>query len=410
MSHSIPEAQALAIDTPYGSILHTGDWKLDPTPLLGPPSDETALAELAKKPVLAMICDSTNAMVEGHSGSEKDVSQVLTALIRGLRGRVAVTCFASNVARMESIARAAAAAGRSVALVGRSLRNIDAAARECGYLKSLPPFLREDDVDDLPDENVLMLITGSQGEPRSALARVALDTHPRIALGEGDTVIFSSRVIPGNERAITTVQDNLVRRGVDVMTDSDHAVHVSGHPARDELRRLYRLVKPRYAVPVHGEWRHLTAHAALAKEEGAHPILLEDGDILNLAPGTVEIVDSAPVGRLVLDENRLIPMQGEVMNARRRLLYNGVAVVSLAVDRAGNIVGEPKLSAPGLLDADDPEIGRVVYEFSETVADLTTATRRDDDLLTEAARAALRRAVGKRLKKRPQVDVHLLRV
>ena len=410
MSHSIPEAQALAIDTPYGTILHTGDWKLDPTPLLGPPSDELALAELAKKPVLAMICDSTNAMVEGHSGSEKDVSQVLTALIRGLRGRVAVTCFASNVARMESIAKAAAACGRSTVLVGRSLRNIDAAARECGYLKSLPPFLREDDADDLPDDNVLILITGSQGEPRSALARVAMDTHPRVALGEGDTVIFSSRVIPGNERAIGAVQDNLVRRGVHVMTDDDHAVHVSGHPARDELRRLYRLVKPRFSVPVHGEWRHLTAHAELAREEGAIPILMEDGDILNLAPGTVEIVDSAPVGRLVLDENRLIPMKGEVMNARRKLLYNGVVVASLAVDRAGNVLGEPKLSAPGLLDSDDPEAASVVRDFAVGIAGLSAATRRDDDLLVEAARTALRRAVGKRLKKRPQVDVHLLRI
>ncbi len=296
------------------------------------------------------------------------------------------------------------------ALVGRSLRNIDAAARECGYLKSLPPFLREDDVDDLPDDNVLILITGSQGEARSALSRVALDTHPRIALGEGDTVIFSSRVIPGNERAIGLVQDNLVRRGVNVMTDADHAVHVSGHPARDELRRLYRLVKPRYAVPVHGEWRHLTAHAALAKEEGARPILLEDGDILNLAPGTVEIVDSAPVGRLVLDEARLIPMQGEVMNTRRKLLYNGVVLASVAIDRAGNVLGQPKLSAPGLLDADDPEADRVVREFGEAIADLPVATRRDDDMLSDAARTALRRAVGKRLKKRPQVDVHLLRV
>ena len=410
MSHSIPEAQALAIDTPYGTILHTGDWKLDPTPLLGPPSDELALAELAKKPVLAMICDSTNAMVEGHSGSEKDVAQVLTALIRDLRGRVAVTCFASNVARMESIAKAAAACGRSTVLVGRSLRNIDAAARECGYLKSLPPFLREDDADDLPDDNVLILITGSQGEPRSALARVAMDTHPRVALGEGDTVIFSSRVIPGNERAIGAVQDNLVRRGVHVMTDDDHAVHVSGHPARDELRRLYRLVKPRFSVPVHGEWRHLTAHAELAREEGAIPILMEDGDILNLAPGTVEIVDSAPVGRLVLDENRLIPMKGEVMNARRKLLYNGVVVASLAVDRAGNVLGEPKLSAPGLLDSDDPEAASVVRDFAVGIAGLSAATRRDDDLLVEAARTALRRAVGKRLKKRPQVDVHLLRI
>jgi ribonuclease J len=410
MAHSIPEAQALVIDTPYGTILHTGDWKLDATPLIGPPTDEAALAALASKPVLAMICDSTNAMVEGHSGSEQDVRQVLTALIRDLRGRVAVTCFASNVARLESIAKAGLAAGRSPVLVGRSLRNIDAAARENGYLKSLPPFLREDDVDDLPDDNVLILITGSQGEARAALARVAMDTHPRVALGEGDTVIFSSRQIPGNERAIVTVQDNLVRRGVNVMTDADHAVHVSGHPARDELRRLYRLVKPRYAVPVHGEWRHLTAHAALAKEEGARPILMEDGDILNLAPGTVEVVDSAPTGRLVLDENRLIPLQGEVMNARRRLLYNGVVVASVAVDRDGRVVGEARLSAPGLLEADDPEVDDVIDDFTDGIADLPAATRHDDDLLTEAARAALRRAVGRRLKKRPLVDVHLLRV
>ena len=410
MSHSIPEAQALAIDTPYGTVLHTGDWKLDPTPLLGPPSDEAVLAELGRKPVLAMICDSTNAMVEGQSGSEKDVRDVLIDLIQGLRGRVAVTCFASNVARMESIAHAAKASGRSAVLVGRSLRNVDAAARECGYLKNLPPFLREDDVDDLADDNVLIMITGSQGEARSALARVALDTHPRVALGEGDNVIFSSRVIPGNERAIGTVQDNLVRRGVNVLTDDDHAVHVSGHPAREELRRLYRLVKPKYCVPVHGEWRHMTAHAELAREEGIQPILMEDGDILNLAPGTVEIVDSAPVGRLVLDENRLIPMKGEVMNARRRLLYNGVVVASLAVDRAGNLVGRPKLSAPGLLDIDDPETLVVVRDFSEGLAELPAATRRDDSLLTEAVRSALRRVVSKRLKKRPQVDVHLLRV
>ncbi|HET7879489.1 MAG TPA: ribonuclease J, partial [Acetobacteraceae bacterium] len=242
VTHSIPEAQALAIDTPYGVLLHTGDWKLDPSPLIGTPTDESAFAALGERGVLAMICDSTNAMVEGHSGSEAEVRQSLTVLLRGLRGRIGVTCFASNVARVGSVAHAAHAAGRSVALVGRSLRNLDAAARECGYLRDLPPFLTEDDVDDVPDDNLLMLITGSQGEPRSALARIAMDTHPRVALGQGDTVVFSSRVIPGNERAIGTVQDNLVRRGVTLMTDVDHLVHVSGHPARDELRRLYRLV------------------------------------------------------------------------------------------------------------------------------------------------------------------------
>ena len=410
MAHSIPESQALAITTPYGVLLHTGDWKFDPTPLIGPPTDEAALAALGNAGVLAMICDSTNAMVEGHSGSEAEVRQSLAALIRGLSGRVAVTCFASNVARFESIALAGQQTGRSVALVGRSLRNMEAAARECGYLAGVPAFLREDDVDDVPDDNLLMLTTGSQGEPRSALARIAQDNHPRVALGEGDTVVFSSRVIPGNERAITAVQDALVRRGVRLMTDADHLVHVSGHPARDELRRLYRLVKPRYAVPVHGEWRHLTAHAELAREAGAEPVLLEDGDVLNLAPGRVEVVDSAVTGRLVVDGNRLVPLGGGVMAARKRMLFNGVAVASFAVDAAGRLVGRPRLSAPGLFEQDDPETDRITGEIADAVAGLPASLCRDDAALTEAARAALRRALGKRLQKRPLVEVHVLRV
>ncbi|WP_428485220.1 ribonuclease J [Rhodopila sp.] len=410
MAHSIPEAQALVIDTPLGTVLHTGDWKLDPTPLIGPPSDEAALAELGAKGVLALVCDSTNAMVEGHSGSERDVRRNLSALIRDLSGRVAVTCFASNVARMESIALAARDAGRSVALAGRSLRNMDAAARDCGYLKGLPPFLTEDDIDDVPDDNILILVTGSQGEPRSALARIAQDNHPRVSLGEGDTVIFSSRVIPGNERAIGTVQDNLIRHGVRLMTDQDHMIHVSGHPARDELRRLYTLVKPRYAVPVHGEWRHLSAHAELAREAGATPFLLEDGDIISLAPGRPAIIDSAPVGKLVLDGTRLVPMHGEVMSARRRMLFNGLIVASLAVDQAGTILGRPRISAPGLLDPEDVETDRVAGEFLDIMRDLPANLRREDSGLAEAARAALRRALGRRLGKRPMVDVHLIRV
>jgi len=410
MSHSIPESQALIIETPCGIVVHTGDWKLDPEPLIGPPSDEAALAAIGERGVLALVCDSTNAMVEGHSGSEAEVRRNLAALIRGLKGRVAVTCFASNVARMESIALAARESGRSTALVGRSLRNMDTAARECGYLKGLPPFLTEDDVDDVDDDHLLILVTGSQGEARSALSRIALDTHPRVALGAGDTVIFSSRVIPGNERAIGTVQDNLVRRGVNLMTDADHLVHVSGHPARDELRRLYRLIKPRYAVPVHGEWRHLSAHAALAQEQGVTAFLMEDGDILSLAPGRPEIVDSAPVGRLVLDGSRLVPLKGEVMNARRRMLFNGVVLGSVAVDEAGRLRGEPRISAPGLFDPDDPEAVRVAAEFANNLEDLPSSLRRDTAAFTEAARAALRKALGRRLQKRPLVDVHLLLV
>jgi ribonuclease J len=410
VAHSIPEAQAVAITTPFGIVLHTGDWKLDPSPLVGPPTDEAALAALGDKGVLAMVCDSTNAMVEGHSGSEDDVRVSMTALIRSIRGRIAVTCFASNVARMQSIALAAQDCGRSVAIVGRSLRNIEAAARDCGYLKEVPEFLDEGDIDDVSDDNILIIVTGSQGEARSALARIAMDTHPRVSLGEGDTVIFSSRMIPGNERAIGTVQDNLVRRGVHLMTDADHLVHVSGHPARDELRRMYKLVRPKFAVPVHGEWRHLSAHAELAQEAGSSPIMIEDGDILSLAPGRVEVIDSAPIGRLVLDANRLVPLNGEVLAARRRMLFNGVILGSVAVDATGKILGKPRISAPGLYEPEDPETDRITRDFATALSDLPVALRRDDSALADAARSALRRVLGKRFQKRPLVDVHLLRV
>ena len=410
VAHSIPEAQALVIRTGAGVVLHTGDWKLDATPLVGPPTDIAALQALGDEGVLAMVCDSTNAMVEGHSGSEGDVRRSLSTLIGSLRGRVAVTCFASNVARVESVALAAQDNGRSVALVGRSLRNLDAAARETGYMKGVRPFMSEDAANDVPDDNLLILITGSQGEPKSALARVANDSHPRIELGEGDTVVFSSRMIPGNERAIGAVQDNLVRRGVKLMTDSDHMIHVSGHPARDELRRLYALVRPRFSVPVHGEWRHLAAHAALAQEAGVKPILLEDGDILSLAPGTPEVVDSAPVGKLVVDGNRLVPLQGNVMGARRRMLFNGVVVGSIAVDAQGVVRGQPKVSAPGLFDEGDPEPGVIGREMAHAIGELPQALRRDDAALADATKAAMRRALGKRLQKRPLVELHLIRV
>ena len=410
VAHSLPEAQALVLRTPHGTILHTGDWKLDPNPLIGPATDQDAFRRLGDEGVLAMVCDSTNAMVDGHSGSEAAVRTSLAALIKPMRGRVAVTCFASNVARVESVVMAARAAGRHVALVGRSLRNLEAAARECGYLRGLPDFLAEDEAGSVPDDNLLILVTGSQGEERSALSRIASDTHPNISLGKGDTVIFSSRMIPGNERPITLVQDNLVRRGVRVVTDDDAMTHVSGHPARDELMQLYALVRPKYSVPVHGEWRHLSAHAALAKQSGATPIMLQDGDILSLAPGRAEIVDSAPVGRLVLDGNRVVPLDGGVLSARRRMLFNGVVLGSLAVDGSGKVVGQPRVSAPGLFEPDDPDTVRVTAEFTQAVSGLPLSLRRDDAALADAARAALRRALGKRLQKRPMVDVHLLRV
>ncbi|WP_052388781.1 ribonuclease J [Belnapia moabensis] len=410
VSHSVPESQAVAIRTRHGLVLHTGDWKLDPEPLLGPPTDEAGFARLGEEGVLAMVCDSTNALVEGHSGSEAEVRRTMEALIRGLRGRVAVTCFATNLARVESISLAAQAAGRQVALFGRSLRNAEAAARECGYLKTVEPFVPEDEAGYIPDDNLLIICTGSQGEPRSALAKIGADTHPAIALGEGDTVIFSSRMIPGNERGILQMQDQLARRGCRVMTADDHMVHVSGHPARDELRRLYALVKPRYAVPVHGEWRHLSEHAALARDLGANPILVEDGDVLRLSPGRPDVVEGVPTGRLAVDNGRLLPLSGGVLAARKRMLFNGVVVASLAVDGGGRVLGTPQVSAPGLFESGDHDAVQIAAELARAVTDLPMQLKREDDALREAARSALRKAIGRRVRKRPNVEIHLLRV
>ncbi|MCX8133689.1 MAG: ribonuclease J [Roseococcus sp.] len=410
VTHSVPEASALVLRTRHGTVLHTGDWKLDPHPLIGPPTDEAAFARLGAEGVLAMVCDSTNALVEGHSGSEGEVRRNLAALIRGLRGRVAVTCFATNLARVESIALAGMAAGREVALFGRSLRNAVQAARECGYLEAVPDFVSEEEAGFIPDDNLLLICTGSQGEERSALAKIAADTHPNISLGHGDTVIFSSRMIPGNERAILRLQDELARRGCRVMTAEDHAVHVSGHPARDELKRLYALVRPRLAIPVHGEWRHLSEHAALARECGARPVLVEDGDVVRLSGQDPGVVDSVPTGRLAVDGNRLLPLQGGLIGARRRMLFNGIVVASLAVDGEGRVLGRPRVSAPGLFEAEGPEPEQLADELARGVSELPKGLRREDEALAEAARGVLRKAVGRRLRKRPTVEVHLLRV
>ncbi len=410
VTHSVPEAQSMVMRTPSGIVVHTGDWKFDPDPLVGPATDLDRLAEIGREGVLALVCDSTNVMKPGPSRSESEVRRSMTELVASLKGRIAVTCFASNVARVETIAMAAQAAGRTVVLVGRSLRNLDTAARDCGYLSGVLPFLTEQDVNDVPDDQILLIITGSQGEPRSALSRIAMDTHPNIALGEGDTVIYSSRMIPGNERAIMAVQDNLSRRGVRVITDREHFVHVSGHATGGDVQKMYELLKPQHVVPVHGEWRHLTAQAALAQEMGIAPVLLEDGDILRLSPGKLEVVDTAPTGRLALDGNRLLPMNGGVLAARRKMLFNGMVIGSFAVDEEGFVIGEPKVSAPGLLDPDDLESVRVREEFANALDIIPDELRGDDVSFREAAKTALRRALGRKLQKRPLVDVHVLRV
>lgn len=411
MAHSTPEAQAVAIRVPQGLVLHTGDWKLDPAPMVGPPTDEATLAALGEEGVDVLVCDSTNAMVEGDSGSEAEVRRNLAALIRGLSGRVAVTCFATNVARIEAIARAAQASGRTLAIVGRAFRNIVAAAREVGYLADLPDVIDEEHAGSLPDDAVLLLVAGSQGEPRSALSRIAADTHPHIALGEGDTVIYSSRMIPGNERAIHRVQEAFARRGVRVMTEKDHMVHVSGHPARDELRRLYNLVRPRHVVPVHGEWQHMAEHAALARELGVTPHLLENGDVLRLAPGPVAVIDHVPVGKLAVDGERLVPTTSPLFAERRRMLDHGLVVASLAADRNGRLLGRPVLSAPGVFEPANGAGQDLAEDLHDAVAALPAPVRRDDDALREAARGALRGLLRRHVgPKRPGIEVHIVRI
>jgi ribonuclease J len=337
----------------------------------------------------------------------------LTDLIGRYDARVAVACFASNVARLETIAYAAATHDREVALVGRSLWRIDKAARETGYLADLPRFLTEDEAGYIPRDRIVLICTGSQGEPRSALARIARDDHPHIVLETGDVVIFSSRIIPGNEKAINRLQNGLVRLGVEIVTEEDHFVHVSGHPARDELVRMYQMVRPRIAIPVHGEARHLIAHANLACEcQVEQPLVIQNGDMVRLAASGASVVDEVPVGRLASDGKALLPLSGAALKDRRRVTFNGTAVASLVLDHRGDFVAPPTISVIGVVEPADAEAaGPALHRRVERALDeLPPGLRRDDEAVREAARRALRHILNERFGKRPLVEIHLVRI
>ena len=414
ITHSIPEPNAVVLRTKLGNILHTGDWKLDPDPVVGPITDEAALRQLGGEGVLAMVCDSTNVLVEGSSGSEAEVRQSMDELIGRYHHRVAVACFASNVARIESVTRAGLAHGRHVGLVGRSLRRMVEAARETGYLGDLPDFVEEEDIGHLPRDRVLMICTGSQGEPRSALARIARDEHPDVGLEPGDAVIFSSRIIPGNEHAIGELHNALIRQGIEVVTEKDHFVHVSGHPARDELAEMYRWVKPAIAVPVHGELRHLRAHVALAEScQVRRAVLAENGSLLRLAPGDPEVIGHVPTGRLGLDGTQLTAMGGAALKSRQRMAYNGAAVATIVLDGTGRLVGEPVLTVHGVAaEGEDEGVAKAeaVAAARQALAGLPPAKRSDDQAVREVVRIAIRRSLNARHGKKPLTDVHLVRL
>ncbi|WP_374578134.1 ribonuclease J [Phenylobacterium sp.] len=416
LTHSIPEPNGLAVRTPLGTVLHTGDWKIDPDPVLGATTDEAAIQKLGDDGVLAMVCDSTNVFVDGESGSEADVKEALAGLIGGLSGKVAVACFASNVARMDSVIRAAEAAGRGVCLVGRSMHRMAAAARSVGLLEGVREFLSEQQAGALPENEVLFLCTGSQGEPRAALSRIADGSHPHVKLGAGDACVFSSRVIPGNEIPIRNLQNRLADRGVRLYTERDHpGIHVSGHPCRDELAQMYAWARPQIAVPTHGERRHLLEHAAFAKDlQVPQTVAPRNGDMVRLAPGRAEIIDEVPAGRIYVDAGVLTPENGDALRERRHAAYNGVLAVSVVLDGRGKIAAGPQVRALGLPADEDYPMDEVLEdlakEASHALARLQGADREFDEEVETVMSRAVKKASQRIWGKRPVVETTVLRI
>ncbi|MEL7540646.1 MAG: ribonuclease J [Pseudomonadota bacterium] len=417
LTHSIPEPNALAIDTPLGTILHTGDWKIDPAPQLGEQTDIESLTALGDDGVLAMVCDSTNVFVEGESGSEGIVRENLIKLISSLTGRVAVTTFASNVARVATVIEAARQAGRSVCLVGRSMHKITDAAIATGVIEDLPDLISEDQAGSLPDDNLLFLCTGSQGESRAALGRISRDDHRHISLGDGDTVIFSSRVIPGNEKGIYDMQNALAEKGVRIITDkmAEGPIHVSGHPARDELRRMYQWVRPKIAVPVHGERRHIVEHAAYAKSlQVSEAVTPRNGDLIRLAPGPAAAIDNVPHGRLYLDGSRLVPADSEGIRERRALASWGYVSVAIAIDEKGDVVDGPLLTARGLSEPDGSNADESLIDVDEAVETAINGMKRrkrlDEEEVERVLARTVKKACDRTFGRKPIVDVSVLRV
>ncbi len=417
VSHSVPETAALFIETDVGNIVHSGDWNLDPHPTIGAPTDAEPFKAFGDKGVLAYIGDSTNAEVDGTSGSERDVERGLSALIKECEGRIAITMFASNIGRLKSVCLAAQENGRQVALMGRSLYNMVSAARECGYLKDIPEFLSEDDIGYIPDNKIIMVLTGSQGEARAQLARIARGDHREISFKRGDTVIFSARPIPGNEREIIAVKNNLASTKVRVISprDTKHCIHISGHPARDEITQMFQWLKPQSVIAVHGERTMLEAHAALALEcQVPTAIVPSNGSVIRLFPGTPQIVDHIETGLLAVEPGRIIDANHQAIIERRKLQFSGAVHVTLVMDGRGQLVTDAQISTVGLIDPDKKD-GQdfeddILDEIDDILADMTKKDLLDDDFVMEEMRICVRRFVQHKINMKPKTSVHLVRV
>ena len=414
VAHSIPESNALAIRTPAGLVVHTGDWKIDPTPRVGLPTDEKRLRELGEEGVLALVCDSTNVMRDGTSPSEADVAAKMKELVASAPGRVAVTTFASNVARLRAVAEAAMANDREVVVVGRAMDRVIDVARECGYLDGIPGFRPVDAYGYLPRDKVVALVTGSQGEPRAALSRIASDDHPEIALSPGDRVIFSSRTIPGNEKAVGNILNALARDKIEIITDRTHLVHVSGHPRREEMARLYGWLKPQIAIPAHGEDLHLAEHEVFARSLGVkHVLRAGNGDVVAISGEGARKVDEVQHGRLYQDGSLLVNALEKTVQERRRLSFAGIVSIAVAIDDKGGIAGEPEIAVLGLPPR---TLGGIDFDeyVADTVGDLLDnipkARRRDPEALRNALERGVRSAVNEEWGKKPLVHALVVEV
>jgi ribonuclease J len=414
VAHSIPESHALAIRTAAGLVIHTGDWKIDPTPISGKPTDEKRLRELGDEGVLALIGDSTNAVRDGRSPSEQEVAKNITDLVKAAKGRVAVTTFASNVARLRAVAGAAKAADREVVVVGRAMERVVQVARETGHFDGVQNFRGADLYGQFPPDKVLALCTGSQGEPRAALARIANDDHPLVTLNRGDSVIFSSRTIPGNEKAVGAIVNGLIMQGVEVITDRTHLVHVSGHPRRDELRDMISWVRPQLLIPVHGEPLHLSEHAKLARSCGVPKVLVcKNGDLVRLGPGDPAIIEELPSGKIYKDGSILETEKARAVIERRRLSFAGAAFVALAITEKGDLADDPEVDLVGIPEknSEGEDIADGVFDLVvSTVESLPRARRRDPDAIAESVRRAVRAEINDQWGKKTLCFVHVLMV
>jgi ribonuclease J len=408
LAHSIPEMNALLIDTPFGRVFHTGDWKLDDTPVIGEPASAATLKAIGKKGVLALMGDSTNVFNEEASGSEASVRADLETFVGAADKRVLITTFASNAARLQTLGQVAVATNRQVCVAGRSLDRIIKIAKAAGYLLDFPPTIDFDAAMRVPPKELMIIATGGQGEARAALARIAHDSH-RLKLSEGDTVLFSSKQIPGNEDAIGIVQNALAGRGIRMVTERQAHIHVSGHPGRPEIEKLYSWLKPEIVVPVHGERRHMAEHARLAASIGVpRQIVQSNGDVVRIAPEGPKIVGRERAGRLVLDGDVILAANGTTMNDRRKLAANGIISVAVVLDKANRAKGRPQISVQGVPVEEDRD--DFVEDAAEAVLDALEKAPRDEAKLKESIRLAVRRKATAWTGKKPVVDVLLMRV